>query len=108
MTCDGCGNQQAHAWRKKFSKETGWSESCDACSGGFAGVPDVYFKGSYVDENLSSEEYPGAKLITSRRDKQEWLKRCNLREAGDRHHGATSFDPISHRHAMESLSKGRQ
>lgn len=72
------------------------------------GSPDVYFKESYYDENLSSEEYPGSKFITSKREKQYWLNKCNLREAGDKVHGANSFDKISHRHAMESLTRSGQ
>lgn len=58
-----------------------------------------------MDENLSSDEHPGAKFISSRREKKYWLDKCNLRESGDRTHGASSFDKISHRHAMESLRK---
>lgn len=104
MTCGGCGNDKAYASRITFSKE-GKHESCDACSGGFRGTPDVYFKGAYWDEGLSSQDHPGAKYITSRREKEFWLKKCNLRESGDRVHGATSFDSISHRHAMESLRR---
>ena len=69
------------------------------------GVADVYFKGDYVDENIASEQYPGPKRISSRADKKYWLDKCNLREAGDRVHGATSFDKISNRYAMESLRR---
>jgi hypothetical protein len=88
----------------KWGKE-GRFEQCNDCGGVSHGTPDVYFKGAYWDENISSEEHPGPKFITSRRDKAMWLKKCNLRESGDRVHGMTRFDPISHRHAMKSLEK---
>ncbi len=72
------------------------------------GAPDVYFKGQYTDHNLSNWEHPGAKVISSRSEKKYWLEKCNLREAGDRVHGGTSFDPISNRHATESLRRTKQ
>ena len=65
----------------------------------------MYFKGAYWDEHIATEQFPGPKYITSRQEKKHWLKMCNLREAGDRVHGATSFDPISHRHGVKSLEK---
>lgn len=105
MICGGCGNEKAYSLQIKFSKNEGKKEFCEACGFKAGGVPDVYFKGEYIDENLSSEEHPGPKLIRSRQEKKYWLKKCNLREAGDRFHGATSFDTISHRHAMESLRR---
>ena len=69
------------------------------------GPADIYFKEPYWDENISSEEHPGAKFISSRGEKKAWLEKCNLREAGDRHHGASTFDRISNRHAMKSLGR---
>lgn len=81
---------------------------CSDCRTPRGGVSDIYFKGAYVDEHLGSEEFPGPKQINSRADKKYWLDKCNLREAGDRHHGASSFDKISNRHAMASLEKPRR
>lgn len=104
MICSGCGNDRAYAVRIRFS-EGGKVESCDMCSAGFRGVPDVYFKGAYWDENLATHEHPGPKFITSRQEKKHWLEKCNVRESGDRVHGASAFDKISHRHAMESLNR---
>lgn len=69
------------------------------------GPSDTYFKEPYWDQHLSNEQHPGAKFISSRGEKKAWLDKCGLREAGDRVHGATSFDSISHRHAMESLRR---
>lgn len=86
-----------------------WGEEikrfCKSCRRGRGGVPDVYFKGPGVEHNIASEEFPGAKYISTRAEKKMWLEKCNLREAGDRVHGATSFDKISNRHAMESLRR---
>lgn len=101
--CLNCRNETPYA---KWIRET--TEFCDRCgTGTLTMVPDVYFKGTYVDEHLATEEHPGPKLISSRSEKAYWLKKCKLREAGDRVHGATSFDPISHRHAEESLRRPR-
>lgn len=68
-------------------------------------ISDVYFKEPYFDEQLSSQEHPGGKFIGTKAEKKYWLDKCNLREAGDRVHGASKFDPISHRHAEESLRR---
>lgn len=103
--CGACGNKATRIFNLTYCKGVR-HESCDKCGARSQGTPDVYFKGSYVDEHLSSEEFPGPKTISSRQEKAYWLKKCNLRESGDRHHGATSFDPISHRHAAESLERG--
>jgi len=104
MICGNCGNKKAHVWRAGGFGESKW-EMCDRCGATSQGVPDVYFKSPYVDEHLSSEKYPGPKYIYSRREKKKWLNLCNLREGGDRIHGASKFDPISHRHAEESLRR---
>lgn len=105
MECGNCGNKFARAWRVGGHGATRW-ECCDKCgSVGNVGIPDVYYKGPYWDENLSSQEHPGPKFITSRREKQYWLNKCNLREAGDRVHGATTFDSIYHKHAVKSLER---
>jgi hypothetical protein len=106
MTCGNCGNTAAYAIRSTYS-DGRMNDVCDRCGGvtSVCNTPDVYFKEPYVDEHLSSEQYPGPKQISSRAEKAYWLKKCNLREGGDRKHGASSFDPISHRHAEESLRR---
>ena len=100
MICNNCGNPEAWQWFKRSD-----SEGCNACDGQhtYQGVRDVYFKGPYWDENLSSAEHPGPKFITSKSEKAYWLKQCHLREAGDRVHGATSFDPKYSRIAHENF-----
>jgi hypothetical protein len=105
MICP-CGNQDAI-----FKCMTAEVEYCDRCSTSKttgSTIPDVYFKGAYWDPHIATEENPGPKFIATRAEKAYWLKKCNLREAGDRVHGASSFDPISHRHARESLRRPPQ
>ena len=102
--CDNCGTNDARVLVYSYTKE-GCLKSCDKCGARVRGVPDVYFKEPYVDHNLATEEHPGPKTISSRSEKKFWLDKCHLREAGDRYHGASSFDPISHRHAEESLRR---
>lgn len=87
------------------------SQSCNVCGGNTTGLftlHDVFFKGPYWDENISSSEHPGPKFITSKTEKAYWLKKCNLREAGDRVHGATSFDPLYSRHAHENFKNQQE
>jgi predicted nucleic acid-binding Zn ribbon protein len=107
MKCNNCGNDHATVWKLGFEDNKPW-EQCDGCGAQSRGVPDIYFKGSYMDENLSSESHPGPKFITSRQEKKMWLEKCGLREAGDRVHGATTFDRISNKHAVKSLEQPRR
>ena len=106
MDCRNCGNTAAYAVRTIVDGDQLY-DSCNNCGGltSIANSPDVYFKTPYMDENLSSQDHPGAKFISTKAEKVYWLKKCHLRESGDRVHGATSFDPISHRHAEESLRR---
>ena len=103
--CGGCGLQKDNLSVMVVK----WGESvnkyCADCRRATAGVSDVYFKQPYWDEHLANEKYPGAKYISSRAEKKMWLEKCNLREDGDRVRGARRFDPISHRHAEESLRR---
>jgi hypothetical protein len=111
MNCNGCGNDAAYAVRTVYD-DGRLQDSCDRCGGGrsIANVPDVFFKEPYFDENLGSQDDPGPKFIGSKSEKAYWLKKRNLREAGDRVHGATSFDPkysrIAHDNYRRSLNHG--
>lgn len=106
MTCRNCNNEAAYAVRTVFDNGEPF-DSCDRCGGArsIGNVADVYFKEPYWDQNLSSEAHPGPKFITSKTEKAYWLKQCNLREAGDRVHGATSFDPTYSRVAHENFRR---
>lgn len=109
FTCNSCNTEKDFIADYALLVIEKWGEGikryCKACRTPRAGLIDVYFKGEYVDEHLSSEAHPGPKRIASRADKKMWLEKCNLRESGDRVHGANSFDPISHRHAEASLRR---
>lgn len=105
MECERCGSKKAYLVQIVYSDQ-GRFVKCNDCGGKSHGTPDVYFKGEYVDEHLSSGEFPGPKLIRSRQEKKMWLDKCHLREAGDSVHGMTRFDPISYKHAMKSLQNG--
>lgn len=70
-----------------------------------ANIPDVYFKEPYWDENLGNQDEPGAKFVSSRAEKAYLLKKNNLQEAGDRVHGATSYDPRYSRTAHENFRR---
>jgi len=94
MICDGCGNQKA--WRQTIRWDDTTHEKfetcdrCGDCSGG--GVPDVYFRSPEWVEHLADENDPKTwdkgTFVTSKRQKAEVMKRLNLRESGDRIHGA--------------------
>jgi hypothetical protein len=74
------------------------------------GSPDVYFKEPYFDPNIASPNHPGHEngtFIESRMHKAMLMKKFDIREAGDARHGSRNFDPIAHRHAMESLRRKR-
>lgn len=105
MTCNRCGNDQAY--HVKTSYEDGQvHDLCDKCGvGSTFYAPDVYFKQPYWDENLGSQDDPGPKFISSRAQKAYLLKKNNLREAGDRVHGASSFDPKYSRTAHENFRR---
>lgn len=104
MICSGCGNKKAYVLETAYLEEVKVMR-CDKCGSHVSTLYDVYFKNPYWDEHIGSEEFPGPKFISSRADKKYWMEKCNVREAGDRVHGATSFDKISNRHAMESLRR---
>lgn len=106
--CDVCHQQKDFMSEFKMSvidAKGKYSRFCRACCNPKTSVPDVYFKGAYFDEAISDQDNPGGRFISSRGEKAALLKKFNLREAGDRVHGATSYDPISARHAQQSLER---
>lgn len=101
MECRGCGNSEA--WRTR-TRGDGF-EVCDACGGlGAMSLPDVYFRGPYIDPNLAHPDRPGEKdgvLVTSREHKLALMKEQNLYERGDRIHGCSGTDKALVRRAKE-------
>jgi len=107
LICDNCKNEKATVLEFVYSKK-GVFKRCEFCGASRPHLSDVYFKEPYLDEHLACEEFPGAKMITSKSEKKRWLEKCHLREGGDRVHGANKFDSISHRHAVLSLQQNSQ
>ena len=109
--CEGCGNPDPWARHPKKEAFTGLVyEECNRCfDSSISRNPDVYFKEPYWDENLYDYDDPGfdprrGVFVTSRAHKAYLLKKLSLHEGGDRRHGANHFDPISHKHAVKSLT----
>ena len=110
--CEGCKNPDAWVIHYKKESITGKVfEECNKCfDPSISRNPDVYFKEPYWDENISDFDDPSydprrGTFVTSRSHKAYLLKKCGLRENGDRRGGGNNFDPISHRHAMASLHR---
>lgn len=96
MQCNNCGNE--HAYRMRVSAG---GESCDRCGSlASVAVPDVYFRGPYLDPNLANASRPSEKdgvWITSKAHKARIMKEQNLREVGDRQHGSRNFERTAFR-----------
>lgn len=110
--CEGCGNPNPWARHPKKEALTGKVyEECNRCfDPSISSRPDVYFRGPYWDPHLYDFDSPGfdpkrGTFVTSKSHKAYLLKKLGLREKGDPVHGSTGFDPISHRHAMNSLRR---
>lgn len=92
MRCNNCGATDAAKWRYGVDAKTGnpW-ECCDKCSNiGSVNIPDVFFKGPYIDPHLIDTSKPEQKngvLIESRRQKAEIMRKLGVREIGDRYKG---------------------
>ena len=113
--CEGCGNDNPWARHPKKEALTGQVfEECNRCfDPSIPKNPDVYFRTPYWDPNLFDFDSPGfdpkrGTFITSKAHKAYVMKKLGVREAGDTRHGSRNFDPISHRHAMNSLKRKTQ
>lgn len=104
--CRSCGSSKWHAKRTRYEGES-LSDWCSECPQAFQATPvhDVYFTGEGTHYGIYNPETGEPVYITSRAHKAYEMKKQGLQEAGDRHHGSNGFDPISHRHAVESLRK---
>ena len=110
--CEGCGNPDPWARHPKKEGITGKVfEECNQCfDSSIPSNPSVYFKGPYWDPHLHDFDSPGydpkrGTFITSKAHKAYVMKKLGVQEHGDRRHGSINFDPISHRHAMQSLRR---
>lgn len=112
MNCTGCGNENAWVVHPKKERLTGRVfEECNACfDASIARTPDVYFREPYWDENLGDLDDPSydparGTFIRSKSHKAYVLKKCGLREDGDRTHGGRKFDPLYSRIAHKNFKK---
>ena len=102
MRCNGCGNE--HAYRVRIFGLG--LEECDRCGGlGNVHVPDVYFKEPYWDPNLAHPQRPWeckrGVYVESKAHKMRLMREQDLRECGDRVHGARVEDKARLRMARE-------
>ena len=111
MECRNCGNKAAYNVRTVYD-DGRLEDSCDRCGGVRTTLYDAYCPtGGYFDEHLSHPDKPasyGGTFVPDKATTARLMKEYGLREAGDRVHGANKFDPISHRHASESLKRRKQ
>lgn len=112
MNCFGCGNEKAWAVHPKKEKLSGRVfEECNACfDSSIPSNPDVYFRQPYWDENLCDYDDPGydpgrGTFIRSKRHKAYVMRKCGLREDGDRHSGGRAFDPLYSRIAHKNFKE---
>ena len=112
MLCKGCGNEKAWVVHPKKERLTGRVyEECNRCfDAAISSAPDVYFRQPYWDENLCDYDDPAydprrGTYIRSKAHKAYVLKKCGLREDGDRRRGARAFDPRYSQVAHENFRK---
>lgn len=112
MNCAGCGNDNAWAVHPKKEQATGRVyEECNRCfDSSIPKAPDVYFREPYWDENLCDFDDPHydprrGTFITSKAHKAYVMKKCGLREDGDKKAGARAFDPLYSRIAHENFRR---
>jgi hypothetical protein len=111
--CLGCGAQNPWMTRMKKEKLSGRKfMECNRCfDASIPENPDVYFRQPYWDDNLHDQDdvsYDPEKgvYVTSKLHKAYLFKKLGVREAGDRVHGTTGYDPTYARIARENLQKG--
>jgi hypothetical protein len=110
--CETCGNENPWARHSKKERVTGkYYEECNRCfDSSIPSNPDVYFRQPYWDENLWDRDDPSfdpqrGTFIRSKAHKAYVLKKCGLREDGDRNAGGRAFDPLYSRHAHAALRR---
>ena len=93
MYCKNCKNENAH--RMRITKEGEWCEICAYLPP--KSLADVYFKEPYLDPHLvdiNDKRQKDGVWVESREHKRKLLDKLNLRESGDRVHGArTEYRP---------------
>lgn len=104
--CRGCGSTVWSRMLTRFPVGEPVRETCDRCDSHTSStLHDVYFDKPGDHHGITDPETGKPIFISSKTHKALEMKRLGLREAGDRVRGSRNFDPISYRHAMESLRK---
>lgn len=87
---------------------------CNRCfDASISDNPDVYFRAPYWDDNLHDLDDPSydpkkGVYVTSRAHKAYLFKKLGVREAGDRVHGTTGYDPLYAKHARANFERSLQ
>jgi len=110
MICRNCQNEAAYQIRTIVDGGEPL-DSCDRCgTGGFLPVVDVYFDKAGAHHGLYDPQTGEPVYVTSKSHKAQVMCQQRVREAGDRVHGATSYDPayarITRENFQKSLRKG--
>lgn len=112
MISDPCRSCGSVCWYAKKTVVDGDSffDRCSDCDRGLvvSTVPDVLFRPDQhgIERHPHITDDMGRPVpLLSRAHKAQVMKEKGIYESGDRRHGARGFDPISNRHAMDSLRK---
>jgi len=108
MICRTCGRDSYHIITRYTDGRL--EDTCNQCGNHqMAPVYDCYFDKPGTHYNIYDEK-GNAVFIGSKGEKSYWMKRMKVREAGDRIHGASSYDPtyarVAQRNFREQLEKG--
>jgi hypothetical protein len=102
--CRSCGSTAWHGMRIRVDGD--WCTDCpDPLQ--VSSVPDVFFDQPGFHHGIANPDTGDPIFITSKSHKAYEMKKQGIVEVGDAVRGSRNFDPISHRHAMESLRTPR-
>jgi hypothetical protein len=89
----------------RSSAEGDWCSECPDPVKDVATFHDVYFDKPGTHHGICDPSTGEEIFITSRAHKAYEMKKLGLEEKGDPVGGKRNFDPISYRHAQESLRR---
>lgn len=102
-SCRSCGSTRWFQMRSTADRDT-----CSECPDPVRDVAtfyDVYFDKPGDHHGLYAKDTGEPIFITSRAHKAYEMKKLGLEEKGDAVRGKRNFDPVSYRHAQESLRR---
>lgn len=87
-------DEQEVRLRRIVTNDSGkWEKYCDRCVSGVTGIPDVWYgygSGTHTEENICDPKSGQPIPFSSKREKQEAMRRAGVVEVGDRVHGSRS------------------